>query len=100
MRASAFYEGESGRSIERFVDAGTEIVKLDNATLDKLEELAGEYCLMQAKESDFYARMLKSQMDYLNEYKDWRDMSGEFKNGRTPNYLEKVLSGLEKMGYK
>jgi TRAP-type mannitol/chloroaromatic compound transport system substrate-binding protein len=100
VRATAFYEGESGRSIERFVKAGTEIVKLDDESMKKLEEYAGQYCLMQAKESDFYARMLKSQMDYLNEYKDWRSMSDIFKNGRTPGYVEKVLSELEKMGYK
>ena len=100
MRATAFYEGESGRSIERFVEKGTEIVKMDDASLQKLEDLAGQYCLMQAKKSDFYARMLKSQMDYLREYKDWREMTGRFGQGSTPKYVDKVLLELEKLGYK
>ncbi len=100
IKATAFYEGESGRAIERFIKKGTEVVKLDDATLQKLEELAGQYCLMQAEKSKFYARMLKSQMEYLKEYSDWRDMSGPFKNGRNPAYVDKVLAELDKMGVK
>jgi hypothetical protein len=100
MRATAFYEGSSGRAIEKFIEKGTKIVKLDDAEMKKLEELAGQYCLMQAKKSEFYARMLKSQMVYMNEYKDWRDMAGKFGHGQTPAYVEKVLTELEKMGVK
>ncbi|MEJ2586367.1 MAG: TRAP transporter substrate-binding protein DctP [Deltaproteobacteria bacterium] len=99
IKAMAFWEGESGRSIERFVKAGTKIVPLPTEELKKLEELAGQYCLMQAKESKFYARMLKSQMEYLEEYKDWRDMTWEFGHGRTPGYVDKVLNKLKEMGY-
>lgn len=99
LAGMAFWEGESGRSIERFVNAGTEIVPLPNQELKKLEELAGQYCLIQAKKSKFYARMLKSQMEYLEEYKDWRKMSADFGQGRTPNFVGKVLKELKKMGY-
>jgi TRAP-type mannitol/chloroaromatic compound transport system substrate-binding protein len=99
LDAIAFYEGESGRSIEKFIAKGTEIVKLDDESLRKLEDLAGQYALMQAKESDMYARMLKSQMEYLEEYKDWRDMSGRFGQGSHPAYVDKVLAELKKMGY-
>jgi len=100
IKATAFYEGESGRSIERFIEKGTEIVELDDASLVKLEELAGQYCLIQAKKSEMYARFLKSQMEYLKEYKDWRDMTGRFGHGSTPKYVDKVLAELEKMGVK
>jgi TRAP-type mannitol/chloroaromatic compound transport system substrate-binding protein len=100
VKATAFYEGESGRAIEKFIAKGTEIVKLDDASLRKLEDYAGQYCLQQAKKSEFYAKLLKSQMDYLNEYKDWRDMTGRFGQGSTPKYVDKVLAELEKMGVK
>ena len=100
IKATAFYEAESGRAIERFIEKGTEIVKLDEASMEKLEDLAGQYCLMQAQKSEFYARMLKSQMTYFKEYKDWRDMTGRFGHGRTPAYVDKVLAELEKMGVK
>jgi len=99
MDSLAFYDGDSGRAIEKFIAKGTEIVKLDDKSLRKLEELAGEYCLMQAKKSDMYAKLLKSQMDYLEEYKDWRDMTGRFGQGSHPAYVDKVLAELKKMGY-
>jgi TRAP-type mannitol/chloroaromatic compound transport system substrate-binding protein len=105
IKAMAFYEVDSARGVKRFIDKGTEIVELDNASLEKLEDLAGQYCLMQAKETmgkglPFYARMLKSQMVYLRDYKIWRDMSGQFGQGRTPKYVNAVLAELDKLGVK
>ncbi len=99
IKATAFYEGESGRAIERFVAKGTKIYPLPEADLDKLEALAGKYCIMQAKESKHYAKLLKSQMEYLREYKDWREMTGRFGQGSTPKYVDNVLAELKKMGY-
>ena len=100
LDAIAFYEGASGRAIEKFIEKGTEIVKLDDESLKKLEALAGQYCIMKAKESKEYAKLLKSQMEYLDEYKDWRDISGRFGQGSHPVYVDKVLAELEKMGVK
>jgi TRAP-type mannitol/chloroaromatic compound transport system substrate-binding protein len=99
IKATAFYEAESARAIEKFIKAGTVIVHLDKETLKKLEELAAQYCIMQAKQSKEYAKLLKSQMLYLKEYKDWRDMTEDFGFGRHPAYVDKVLAELEKMGY-
>ncbi|MBC8419119.1 MAG: TRAP transporter substrate-binding protein DctP [Desulfobacterales bacterium] len=99
IRATAFYDTDSGRAIEKFIAKGTQIFALPEADLDKLEALAGQYCLMQAKESKAYAKLLKSQMEYLKEYKDWRDMSGRFGQGSTPKYVDNVLAELKKLGY-
>jgi TRAP-type mannitol/chloroaromatic compound transport system substrate-binding protein len=105
IKAMAFYDVDSGRGVKKFIDKGTEIVKLDDASLDKLEDLAGQYCIMQAKETmakglPFYARALKSQMEYLKNYKVWRDMTGGFGQGRTPKYVDQVLAELDKLGVK
>ncbi|PIX19541.1 MAG: ABC transporter substrate-binding protein [Deltaproteobacteria bacterium CG_4_8_14_3_um_filter_51_11] len=105
IKALAFYEVDSGRGAKRFLDKGTELSTLDDATLEKLEALAGQYAIMQAKETmgkgqPFYARILKSQMLYLKEYKIWRDMSGQFGQGRTPKYVDAVLAELDKLGVK
>ena len=99
LDAVAFYEADSARSIEKFKKAGTEVFPLPKADLDKIEALAGQYCIMKAKESKSYAEVLKSQMEYLKQYKDWRDMSGEFGFGRTPAYVDSVLAELKTMGY-
>ena len=99
MEALTFYEADSGRAIEKFIEKGTEVVKLDDASLQKLDELSGEYIIMAAKErGGLFAKILKSQMLYLNEYKDWRDMTGKFGFGFHPSYVDKVLAELDKMG--
>ena len=99
MDSLTFYEADSGRAIEKFTEKGTEISKLDDASLQKLDELSGEYIIMAAKErGGLFAKILKSQMLYLNEYKDWRDMSGKFGFGFHPTYVDKVLAELDKMG--
>ena len=101
MESLTFYEADSGRAIEKFVEKGTEIVKLDDATLTKLDEMSGEYIIETAKErKGLFAKILKSQMLYLNEYKDWRDMTGKFGYGFHPSYVDKVLAELDKMGVK
>jgi TRAP-type mannitol/chloroaromatic compound transport system substrate-binding protein len=76
-----------------------EIYPLPKEELEKLEKLAGQYCIMKAKESKAYAEVLKSQMEYLKQYKEWRDMTGDFGFGRTPTYVDGVLAELKKMGY-
>jgi len=99
MEALTFYEADSGRAIAKFKEKGTEIVKLDDESLKKLDELAGEYIIMAAKErGGLFAKILKSQMKYLNEYKDWRDMAGKFGFGFQPSYVDAVLAELDKMG--
>jgi TRAP-type mannitol/chloroaromatic compound transport system substrate-binding protein len=101
MEALTFYEADSGRAIEKFKEKGTEVVKLDDASLQKLDEMAGEYIIMAAKErGGLFAKILKSQMLYLNEYKDWREMTGKFGFGFHPTYVDKVLAELDKMGVK
>ena len=100
MEALTFYEADSGRAIEKFIAKGTEIVKLDDASLTKLDEMAGEYIVKVAKErGGLFCKILKSQMDYLDEYKDWRDMTGKFGYGFHPSYVDKVQAVLKEMGF-
>ena len=99
MDALTFYEADSGRAIEKFKEKGTEIVTLDEDSLKKLDELAGQYILMAAQErGGLFAKILKSQMLYLNEYKDWREMTGKFGFGFQPSYVDEVLKKLDEMG--
>jgi TRAP-type mannitol/chloroaromatic compound transport system substrate-binding protein len=101
MESLTFYEADSGRAIEKFIEKGTEIVKLDDKSLEVLDKMAGEYIIEMAKErKGLFAKILKSQMEYLNEYKDWRDMTGKFGYGFHPSYVDDVLNELDKMGVK
>ncbi|MCP4668761.1 MAG: hypothetical protein GY849_20670, partial [Deltaproteobacteria bacterium] len=67
MESLTFYEADSGRAIEKFIAKGTEVVKLDDESLKKLDELSGEYIIKSLKErGGLFAKILKSQMDYLD----------------------------------
>ena len=99
MESLTFYEADSGRAIEKFIAKGTEIVKLDDKSLDVLDKMSGEYIIEMARErKGLFAKILKSQMLYLNEYKDWRDMTGKFGYGFHPTYVDDVLNELDKLG--
>jgi len=100
MESLTFHEADSGRAIEKFIAKGTEIVTLDDESLTKLDEMAGEYIVRVAKErGGLFCKILKSQMDYLDEYKDWRDMTGKFGYGFHPSYVDKVQAVLKEMGF-
>jgi len=100
IESLTFYEADSGRAIKKFSAKGIKTFKLDDESLKKLNELAGKYIIKMAKErGGLFARILKSQMDYLNEYKDWRDITGEFGFGFHPSYVDEVTAVLKKMGY-
>ncbi len=101
MESLTFYEADSGKAIEKFVAKGTEVVKLDEESLKKLDEMSGQYIIKALNErKGLFAKILKSQMDYLDEYKDWREMTGKFGFGFHPTYVDKVQAELKKLGVK
>jgi len=104
-KSLAFYEVDAGRGVKQFIDKGTEIVKLDDASLQKLEELAGQYYIKEINETmgkgqPWYGRLIKSMMTYMKQYKVWRDMAGKFGQGQTPKYVDAVLAECDKLGVK
>ena len=99
MEAITFYEADSGRAIEKFIEKGTKIVKLDDESLRVLDEMSGEYIIESLRErKGLFAKAVKSMMLYLNEYKDWRDMTGKFGFGFHPTYVDKVLAVCDELG--
>lgn len=101
MESLTFYEADAGRAIEKFIAKGTKIVHLTPECLKKLDKLTGQYIIKSLHErGGMFAKILKSQMEYLKEYKDWREMTEEFGHGQTPSYIDQVLAELEKMGVK
>ena len=103
MESLTFYEADSARAIEKFKAKGTKIVHLTPECLKTLDELTGKYILKALHErgaNSLFAKILKSQMEYLKTYRDWRDMTDVFGHGETPSYVDAVLAELEKMGVK
>ncbi len=103
MESLTFYEADSARAIEKFKAKGTEIVHLTPECLKTLDDLTGKYIIKALHErgaNSLFAKILKSQMEYLKTYRDWRDMTDVFGHGETPSYVDAVLAELEKMGVK
>jgi len=101
MESMTFYEADSARAIPKFKEKGIEIVELDDASLKKLDDLSGEYIIESAKErKGLFAKILRSQLEYLRDYKDWRDMTGKFGYGFHPSYVDDALAALDEMGVK
>jgi TRAP-type mannitol/chloroaromatic compound transport system substrate-binding protein len=67
-----------------FRDAGVEITRYDDETLERIQELGNEVIVEVACENPSSARVYLSQIEYLADYSDWRDASSPFNLGRTP----------------
>ncbi len=99
MDSLAFYEADAARAIPKFKKAGTEVVQIDDESLDKLDKLVGEYIIQAIQKDKLFAKIVNSMMDYLDEYKDWREMTERFGFGFHPSYVDEVQAELKKMGF-
>lgn len=88
----AFTEKRATEAYAKFKEAGTEITRLSNEELDKLQQMANEVIEETACSSKSSAKVYLSQLEYLADYAKWRDASAPYNLGRTPNGpdLEKI----------
>ena len=68
----------------KFQEAGTEITRLDDATLENIQTLANETIVEVACANPTSAKVYASMLTYLQDYGKWRDASAPFNLGRTP----------------
>jgi len=78
----AWLRMEDARAVQFFEDYGTETVRLDEESFLALEDLTIKYWEMKAAESADYARVLKSQMDFLKLYEGTRNIEDVYGYGR------------------
>ncbi len=81
----AFTERRATEAYAKFQEAGTEITRLDDAALEKVQQMANETIEQVACENPLSAKVYASQLSYLQDYARWRDASAPFNLGRTPN---------------
>ncbi|MGR3527079.1 MAG: TRAP transporter substrate-binding protein DctP [Paracoccaceae bacterium] len=81
----SFTEKRATEAYQQFKDAGIEITRYDDATLERVQELANEVIVQTACENPSSAKVYLSQLEYLADYAKWRDASAPFNLGRTPN---------------
>ncbi|MBU3030367.1 TRAP transporter substrate-binding protein DctP [Paracoccus marinaquae] len=80
----AFTEKRATDAYTEFSNAGIEITRLDDATLENIQNLANATIEEVACENPLSAKVYASQIGYLQNYAQWRDASAPFNLGRTP----------------
>lgn len=81
----SFTEKRATEAYAQFQEAGTQITRLDDAALARIQELANETITEVACENPLSAKVYASQLSYLEDYATWRDASAPFNLGRTPD---------------
>ncbi len=80
-----------------FKKAGIEINRMDDASLAKIQKVSNEVMVEVACSSPLAAKVYASQVQYLHDYKPWRDASAPFNLGRSPEGpdLDKIKACLK-----
>ncbi|SFC69591.1 TRAP transporter substrate-binding protein DctP [Tropicimonas isoalkanivorans] len=84
MWSLAFTEKRASEAYKQF-DEAVEINRYDDETLAKVQEMANEVIVETACESPSSAKVYLSMLEYLEDYKGWREASAPFNLGRSPN---------------
>ncbi|MCO6388725.1 TRAP transporter substrate-binding protein DctP [Aliihoeflea sp. 40Bstr573] len=78
----AHYEKASVEAVKKFAEAGTTVHKLSDEDMAKLQSLSNKLLVDEACANPLFAKVALSQLEYLDDYSQWRDMQGEFSLGR------------------
>ncbi|MBL4918549.1 TRAP transporter substrate-binding protein DctP [Szabonella alba] len=81
----AFTEHRATQSYLQFKEHGTTITRMDDETLAQIQTMANATIETVACENPLSAKVYLSQMEYLENYANWRDASAPFNLGRTPD---------------
>lgn len=79
----SFTEKRAIDGYETFKKAGVEINRMDDDSLAKIQEISNEVMVEVACSSPLAAEVYSSQVQYLHDYKEWRDASAPFNLGRS-----------------
>ena len=75
---------------ENFFKAGIKESRLDQPTLDKLEELSSQFIEMESAKNPDFAKIAKSMVDYLQRFDKVRAMEGRFAFGTALKKYPKI----------
>lgn len=70
---------------DTFAKAGVEINRMDDEALAKIQEVSNQAMIEVACSSPLAAKVYVSQVEYLDDYKNWREASKPFNLGRNPD---------------
>lgn len=81
---SSLMDYNCAEATKNFIDYGIEITHLSDEDLKVLEERTVQVEEATAAENPDYAKVIKSQQDYLSYYREWRELQGNYTVSREP----------------
>ncbi|MFA7438008.1 TRAP transporter substrate-binding protein DctP [Castellaniella sp.] len=81
----SFTEKRAIDGYQTFADAGIEINRMDDESLATIQNISNEVMVEVACSGPLAAKVYTSQVQYLADYKGWRDASAPFNLGRSPD---------------
>ncbi len=81
FQALAFFEHENITAIKEVQDYGTEITKLSPETIVSLQDMTNHLLESEAAKNPWFAKIAKSQYQFLKDYNTWRWMMTPFGHG-------------------
>jgi TRAP-type mannitol/chloroaromatic compound transport system substrate-binding protein len=78
---SSWFEHGNIKATQDFIDAGTVITRLDDPSLQKIQELTNEILSEEASENPDFAKVLKSQIDYMKAFAPVRSYESPYTFG-------------------
>ncbi|MBW2306425.1 MAG: TRAP transporter substrate-binding protein DctP [Deltaproteobacteria bacterium] len=97
MWAWTYFEYSSAEYTQKFIDAGITLTRLDNKTLDKIQELAYKFLLEDAEKNPDHAKVAFSQVKFFKDFAQWRAAQSPFMFGRNPPKTDEIYKKLEAM---
>lgn len=80
--STAHFEKGSSDAVRKFDKAGTKTSRLAPEDMAKLQHEANKLLVQEACGNPLFAKVALSQLEYLKDYAEWREMQGEFALGR------------------
>lgn len=95
----AYFEKSSAVATHKFLEQGTEVHRLSDDELERLQKLANQELVDEACKNTLYAQVAYTQVEFLKEYAEWRKLEQPFGFGRNLSSLpdeDKIKSCMNK----
>lgn len=94
MYAWTYFEYGSSEYTNKFIEAGVEVTRLDDETINKIQELGWKYIIEDAEANPDFAKIALSQVKFMKEMALWREIQAPFMYGRNPVGLDETYNKL------
>lgn len=94
----AFFSKDAVEATTKFLNKGVKMHVLKKEELDRIQDIANEMLVKESCEDQLFAKVAYSQVKYMNEYRQWRELQGPFGFGRNPKMpdLAKIKACADK----